>query len=77
MPRLPVISGREAVRCFGVFGWEQARRHGSHMMLVRVGTTNTLSVPDHRELDRGLLRDLIRRADLTVEEFVEALERIR
>jgi hypothetical protein len=33
-----------------------------------------LSVPQHRELDRGLLRALIRAAELTVEEFV-ALER--
>jgi hypothetical protein len=29
-----------------------------------------LSVPDHAELDRGLLRGLIRDAGMTVEEFV-------
>lgn len=34
----------------------------------------TLSVPDHRELDRGTLRSLIRAAGLTVEQFIEALE---
>jgi predicted RNA binding protein YcfA (HicA-like mRNA interferase family) len=27
-------------------------------------------VPDHRELDRGMLRGIIRQAGLTVEEFV-------
>ncbi|MEK7587971.1 MAG: type II toxin-antitoxin system HicA family toxin [Patescibacteria group bacterium] len=29
-----------------------------------------LSVPNHKELDRGLLRALIRDAGITVEEFV-------
>jgi DNA-binding transcriptional ArsR family regulator len=31
----------------------------------------TLSIPDHRELAPGLLRGLIRRAGLTVEEFLK------
>ena len=29
----------------------------------------SLSIPDHRNLDRGLLRRLIRDAGLTVDEF--------
>jgi len=33
----------------------------------------TLSVPKHRELKRGRLRDLIEDAGLCVEEFVELL----
>jgi len=76
MPRLPVISGTQAMRAFGLLGWEYVRRHGSHMILAKAGAVNTLSVPDHRELGRGLLRDLIRQAELTVGEFVEALDRI-
>lgn len=32
-----------------------------------------LTVPLHRELDRGLLRALIRKAGLTVEEFEKLL----
>ena len=32
-----------------------------------------LSVPDHKELDRGTLRGLIRGAGITVEEFVALL----
>lgn len=41
-------------------------------MMTRSGTIATLAVPQHRELDRGLLRALIRAAGLSVEEF-EAL----
>jgi len=32
-----------------------------------------LSIPDHRELDRGTLRGLIKGAGITVEEFVNLL----
>ncbi|MBT9161216.1 MAG: type II toxin-antitoxin system HicA family toxin [Dehalococcoidia bacterium] len=32
-----------------------------------------LSIPDHRELDRGTLRALIRKASLTVEDFLKLL----
>jgi hypothetical protein len=32
-----------------------------------------LVVPDHRELDRGTLRALIRMAGLSIEEFIKLL----
>lgn len=73
MPPLPVIAGREAVRVLEQLGWQIARQRGSHIIMTREGATVTLSVPDHKELDRGTLRSLIRAAGLTVEEFVARL----
>ena len=73
MPRLPVISGREAVRAFERAGWKVSRREGSHIILTKVGVTITLSIPDHREIRRGTLRSLIRKAGLTIEEFMPLL----
>jgi predicted RNA binding protein YcfA (HicA-like mRNA interferase family) len=67
---LPVLSGREVVRIFEVFGWEMVRQVGSHMVMVKDGEIVTLSVPDHREVAKGTLRSLIRNAGLTVNEFV-------
>lgn len=72
MSTLPILSGRDAVRIFAKFGWEIARQRGSHIILVKAGHPATLSVPDHREVARGTLRALIRRAGLTVEEFIAA-----
>ncbi|MGD0138485.1 MAG: type II toxin-antitoxin system HicA family toxin [Tepidisphaeraceae bacterium] len=69
MPQLPVISGREARRAFERAGWVFNRQRGSHMVLVRAGTPVNLSIPDHRELDRGLLRGLIRDSGMSVDEF--------
>jgi hypothetical protein len=39
---------------------------------VKEGHAATLSVPNHREVARGTLRKLIRAADLTVAEFINA-----
>ena len=73
MPRLPRVSGREAVSVFERAGFEVRRQRGSHIVMTKSGWPETLSVPDHRELQAGTLRALIRMAHLTVEEFEELL----
>jgi predicted RNA binding protein YcfA (HicA-like mRNA interferase family) len=72
MASLPLLSGRDAVKVFERLGWQVARQKGSHIILVRPGHPATLSVPDHRELARGTPRALVRRAGLTLEEFLGA-----
>jgi len=54
-------------------GWARVRQRGSHVTLHKEGAPVVLTVPLHAALDRGLLRSLIRKAGLTVEEFVELL----
>lgn len=76
MASIPVVSGREAVKIFESLGWEVARQRGSHIILVRDGDIETLSVPDHREVAKGTLRSLIRSAGLTADEFQEALNNL-
>jgi len=71
--RLPVVSGREAAKAFQKAGWTLVRWRGSHMILTKQGEEATLSVPDHKELGRGLLRALIRDARLTINDFTELL----
>ncbi len=43
-------------------------------MMTRPGTIVTLAIPQHRQLDRGLLRALIRAAGLSVEDFDEQVK---
>ena len=74
MPKLPVISGRQARRGFEKAGWVFNRQRGSHMVLVKAGIPVNVTIPDHKELDRGLLRGLIRDAGLTVDGFVALLD---
>jgi predicted RNA binding protein YcfA (HicA-like mRNA interferase family) len=73
MPRLPIISGREARKAFEKAGWIFDRQRGSHMIFGKANAPGMLSVPDHRKLDTGLLRGLIRDAGLSVDEFLKLL----
>jgi predicted RNA binding protein YcfA (HicA-like mRNA interferase family) len=54
MATLPIISGRDAVKAFGNVGFVFHRQKGSHIILNHPNGRH-LSVPDHRELDRGIL----------------------
>ena len=70
-----MISGRDAVRAFAKVGYEVDRQRGSHIQLRQSAAPfRRLTVPDHREVARGLLRALIRDAGLTVDEFVALLD---
>lgn len=69
MPKLPVVSGPEAVKAFLAAGWYVARQRGSHMILLKPGHHASLSVPQHKQLAPGTLRSLIRASGMTVEDF--------
>lgn len=69
MTKLPVISGRECVKVLGKAGFYMRRQEGSHIILRRDEPFAQVLVPDHRTLDRGTLRAIIRQAGLSVEEF--------
>lgn len=75
MPPLPVVSGQKAVAAFERDGWQVIRRASSHIILIKPGSRVTLSIPDHKEVDRGLLRDQIRKAGLSVEDFTALLRK--
>ena len=74
--KLPVVSGRKVAKALERLGFEiqPGRGKGSHMALRNGATRRTVTIPDHRELDRGTLRAILRQADVTQEEFVEALK---
>jgi len=71
--KLPRISGYEAIRAFSKAGWNVIRQKGSHVHMKKEGIMLILTIPLHRELDKGLLRSQIKKAGLTVEEFIELL----
>ena len=73
MVKLPVISGREAVRRFERLGYQVVRQRGSHIRLLHPSRSSCkpLTIPDHKELGKGLLRKLFRDAEVTLEEFMK------
>lgn len=73
MSKLPSVSGRECAKALGKVGFYLKRQEGSHMILRRDDPFAQLVVPDHKELDRGTLRAIIRQAALGVDEFIKLL----
>ena len=69
MSKLPRVSGRDCVKALAKIGFYQKRQHGSHIILRRNDPFSQLVVPDHKELDRGTLRAILRQANLGAEEF--------
>jgi predicted RNA binding protein YcfA (HicA-like mRNA interferase family) len=67
--RLSRLSGRDCVKALAKIGFYQKRQQGSHIILRRDNPFAQLVVPDHKELDRGTLRAILRQADLSVDEF--------
>lgn len=75
--KLPVVSGREVIKALRKIGYVVVRQRGSHMRL-RDDTNpphKPLTVPDHKEIKPGLLRKIIRDANLSVEEFIQLLRK--
>jgi len=72
--KLPVIMPKKAIKAFSKAGWHVARQKGSHVHLAKPGEKAILTIPYHKKpLKRGVLRTLIKKAGLTIEEFVELL----
>jgi predicted RNA binding protein YcfA (HicA-like mRNA interferase family) len=69
LSKLPRLSGRDCVKALAKAGFYQKRQHGSHIILRRDDPFAQLVVPDHKELDRGTLRAILRQANLSIDEF--------
>jgi len=73
MSKLPRVSGRECSKALAKAGFYLKRQEGSHMILRRDDPFGQVVVPDHKELDRGTLRAILRQAGVSVEDFVKWL----
>ena len=71
MPKLPRVSGADAMRALQQLGFEKVRQRGSHVVMRR-GPKGCV-VPLHAELKVGTLAGLLRQADVSADEFIAAL----
>ena len=71
MPKLPCVSGREAVRALEKLGFVFVRQKGSHAILRRSGSGCV--VPMHHEISQGTLRGVLKQAGVSETEFRDAL----
>jgi len=71
MPKLPRVSGAEALKALQKLGFDKIRQSGSHVV-ARRGSKGCV-IPLHAELKVGTLAGILRQADVSHEEFVAAL----
>lgn len=71
MSKLPVVSGKECIKILEKLGFYFKRQEGSHIVLRRNVPFSQIVVPNHKTLDRGTLRAILRQADIEIEEFVK------
>ena len=74
MPKLPVISGKELVKIFIKFGYEQDHQTGSHIILRNKNPPyRRVTVPNHPEIAKGTLLAIIKQSGLNREEFMKLI----
>jgi predicted RNA binding protein YcfA (HicA-like mRNA interferase family) len=74
--KLPNLSGHEVVKILSRQGFRAARQKGSHVILVKEQNGKKgVVVPNHKEVDKGTLLEIIRQAGLTREEFLKLAEK--
>ena len=71
--KLPIIKGKDLLNFFMKNGCELKRVKGSHHVLKSIYNYKLFVIPVHtnEDLDRGLLREIIKQSGLTTEEFIE------
>ena len=70
MPKLKRLSGLDIVKILQNFGFATAGQKGSHIKLRRIlkDGSQTLTIPRHKELDKGTLQAIYRQASRYVDE---------
>lgn len=72
MPRLTNISGKKAVKAFLKFGYVHVHTSGDHAILQKHGSP-TLSIPLHKEVAQFLLKSQVKRAEISIDDFIKSL----
>lgn len=73
--KLPRLSGREVIKILAQIGFVEARQKGSHVIVVKITGQGkkAVVVPNHKEIDKGTLLEIIRQAGLTKEQFMQLI----
>ena len=73
MSKLPSISSKKCIKALEKIGFYKKRQEGSHIIMRRDTPFAQVVVPNHSEIVKGTLRNIIRDTELSVEEFIELL----
>jgi len=65
------FSGKEVVKALRRVGYVVDHQRGSHVFMHNLEKNTSLVIPLHRELKKGTLHSILKKAGLTVEDLKE------
>ena len=68
MSKFPLLSGKQVIKILQKIGYYIRDQKGSHVHL-RHPIRPPLTIPNHREVARGTLREIIKQAGLSNDDF--------
>ncbi len=74
MTKLPVISSRRIIKALTKVGYYIDHQKGSHISLSHP-INKTITIPKHKTIKKGLLKRILRDANLSNEELITLLKR--
>ena len=75
MAKLPVVAGAELVKALQKQGFVVLRQHGSHIVMQKRDASGVITtvVPAHKEVARGTLHAILRKARLSPDDLIRLL----
>ena len=69
MPRITPVDWKTLVRVFELYGRKYKRKKGSHHILICPGAKRAVVIPEYNEIDVDIIRNNMRTAGMTREEY--------
>ena len=82
MNKMIVVSGKQLIKAMNKLGYDAVRQKGSHVTLkkVTVAGTHSITVPQHDEVAKGTLTDILNKVgiwnQISREELIQMLKDI-
>jgi len=73
MDKLPILSGRKIIKILEKIGYREVRQSGSHIRLA-CQNRKSITIPNYKVVSRGLLRKILRDAEISKEEFIKLIK---
>ena len=70
-PKLPVISWEKLIKILVKIGFVVRRQSGSYIVLQK--EIVVFSVPNHKVLKKGTLRNILNQVEIAIEELIDSL----
>ncbi len=78
MPKLNIISTKKMIKILKFLGFELLRKKGSHHFFINYKNKRTTTIPVHsnEDLGVGILKEILKDIELSVEEYEKLRRKI-